>query len=284
MSGACRVSGAWTVSGVDGPVTVVSEGGGERVSSSGSTVVVSMDCTSTEPFSVGEPRETDDELRDRAQVSEGARGEATVPALIAEMRSLPESESVSVYENKTNTDNTGSGGLPPKSFELVYYGTDPAQRIADTLFDVKAFTARDYGGAHGTEITEDVRAENNQTFTMHWTEPTKLDVDMTLDIVVTDEFIGIDALRDRIVNYVGGTAADGTTVLGTGTGEDVYVDQIEDIVTGPQDTGVIGIASYGFTPTVTTDTNGLEVVSVGANEVARTNAEDGSITITTTNV
>lgn len=240
--------------------------------------------TSTTQFATGRPRESDEELRDRAQISEGRRGEATMPALLADISALPEAESVSVYENKTNTDNTGSGGLPPKSFEVVYYGSDPKQRIADTIFDVKGFTARDYGGAHGTEVTETVEAENGQTFTMHWTEPNELAVDMTLDIVVNDEFIGETELKDRIVEYIGGIASDGTEKLGTGSGEDVYVDQVEDVVTGPDDTGVIGIGSYSFTPSTTTDSNGLEVVSVGSNEVASTSAEDGSITLNITRV
>lgn len=240
--------------------------------------------TSLLTFDTGVPRETDEELRERASRGEGTVGKATVPAIIAAARQLPEAESVSVYENKTNTDNTGSGGLPAKSFELVYYGNDGNADIAQMLHETRAFTARDYGGAHGTEITHDVTAENGQTFTMHWTEPTELDVDITLDIVVNDEYIGGDALRDRIVNYIGGTRADGTSVLGTGTDEEVYVDQVEDVVTGPDDTGVIGISSYSFTPSTTTDSNGLEVVDVGANEVAVTNAEDSSITLNVTRV
>lgn len=240
--------------------------------------------TTTVEFSTGRPEETDEELRERATISEGARGKATLPAILAEISELPEAESVSVYENKTNNDNTGSGGLPPKSFELVYYGTDPTQDIANALFDVKGFTARDYGGAHGTEVTETVTAENGQQFTLRWTEPNKVDVNMTLDIVVNDEFIGEDELRDRLVSYIGGEQSNGINTLGTGTGEDVYVDQIEDVVTGPDDTGVIGVASYSFTPSVTTDSNGLEVVSIGANEVARTNATDGSITLNITRV
>lgn len=244
----------------------------------------SHDLTNTISFSTGRPEESDEALRERASISEGARGRATVPAIIAKISSLPEAESVSVFENKTNNDNTGSGGLPPKSFEIVYYGTDPQQEIANAIFDIKGFTARDYGGANGTEVTETVEAENGQTFTMHWSEPNELSVDMTLDIVVNDEFIGEDELRDRIVGYVGGTQSDGTSVIGTGTGEDVYVDQIEDVVTGPEDTGVIGIASYSFTPAVTTDGNGLEIVDVGSNEVANTNAQDGSISLTITRV
>jgi hypothetical protein len=107
-------------------------------------------------------------------------------------------------------------------------------------------------------------------------------VDITLDVVVNDTFVGADSVRDRIVGYVGGTKSDGTSVLGTGPSEDIYVDQIEDIVTGPDDTGVVGISSTSFTPSTTTDPNGLDVVSIGQNEVATTNAEDGSITINVT--
>ena len=236
------------------------------------------------PFDTGVPEETDEELRDRAGSGEGTLGNATVPALIAAARNLPEAQSVTVYENKTNDDNTGSGGLPPKSFELVYYGTDADQDIADMLHEEKAFTARDHGGAHGTEVTESVTAENGQVFDYSWTVPTELAVDMTLDIVVNDEFIGESSLKDRIVNYIGGTKSDGTTQLGTGVGEDVYVDQVEDVVTGPSDTGVIGIGSYSFTPSTGTDSNGLEVVEVGANEVAETSAEDNSITLNITRV
>lgn len=240
--------------------------------------------TNTIEFSTGRPEETDGELRDRAQVSEGARGDGTIPAMIAAVSSLPEAESVSVYENDSDADNTGGGGLPPMSFEVVYFGSDPNQNIADTIFDTKGFTARDYGGAHGTGISETVQASNGQIFTVEWTEPNELAVDMTLDIVVNDEFIGEDELRDRVVEYVGGVLSGGSDTIGTGTGEDVYIDQIEDVVTGPTDTGVIGISSYSFTPSTTTNSNGLEVVDVGANEVATTNAQDGSINLTITRV
>lgn len=240
--------------------------------------------TSLLPFDTGLPRETDEELRERASVSEGSRGNATVPALIAAATNLPGAESVSVYENKTNTDNTGSGGLPPKAFELVYYGTDSTQDVADMLHETRAFTSRDYGGAHGSKESDNVTASNGQTFTYEWSEPTEVAVDMTLDVVVNDEYVGDTVLKNEIVRYIGGTTSDGSSTLGTGTGEDVYVDQIEDVVTGPDDTGVIGIGSYSFTPSITTDANGLEVISVGANEVATTNANDASITLNVTTV
>lgn len=232
-------------------------------------------------FSTGRAEETDEQLRSRAQVSEGDRGKATVPAIIAEMRSLPGAVSLSVFENK---EDETVDGLPPHSFEVVYYGTDPDEDIAEAIFGVKGATAHDVGGVNGTETTHTVTADNGQTFTMHWSEPTELNVDMEIDIVVNDSFIGERDLREDVVDYVGGTAPDGTTVVGTGAGENVYVDQIEDIVTGPDETGVIGISSYSFTPSVTTDSNGLEVIDIADNEVAMTNGEDGSIVFNVTEV
>jgi uncharacterized phage protein gp47/JayE len=235
--------------------------------------------TSTVENSTGRPREDDDELRARTRVSEGARGDATAPALIAELSSLPEAESVTVYENKTDSTQNG---LPATSFEIVYYGSDPDTDIVDAIFETKGFTAQDVSGVNGTAKSGTYDASNGQTFTVEWSEPSQLDVDMTLDVVVNDTWVGKDAVRDRIVDYVGGTLSDGTSALGTGPGEDVYVDQIEDIVTGPDDTGVVGISNKSFTPATTTDSNGLDVVAVGSDEVAVANAEDGSITINVT--
>lgn len=240
--------------------------------------------TSLRQFSLGLPRESDDELRERAKQSEGRMGRATIPSLIGRLTALDGAESVTVFENDTFTDNTGSGGLPEVSFEVVFYGTTDDVTVAETIFNTKAVTARDYGGANGSSKSATVTTSNNQDWTVNWSEPTTLDVDMTLDIVVNDDYVGDDSLRERIVQHVGGTKPDGTSALGTSVGEDVKVDQIEDVVTGPDDTGVIGIASYSFTPSTTTDSNGLEVVSVGSNEVAQTNGEDGSITLNVTTV
>lgn len=241
-----------------------------------------FDLTNMTQFSVGLPRESDSELRERAQVSEGATSKATIPALIGNLTAIKGMKSVTIFENDTFNDNTGTGGLPEVSFEAVIHGTAKDSDIADTIFETKAATAHDYGGANGTEVTRDVKASNGQVFTMHWSEAAKLDVDMTLDIVVNDSYIGDNPLRDRIVEYIGGVKSDGSSTLGTDTGEDVYVDQVEDVVTGPKDTGVIGISSYSFTPATTADANGLEVVAVGSNETAETNGEDASITLNVT--
>lgn len=236
-------------------------------------------------FVPGQDEEDDEQLRERAQDAVTGGGSATFDAIVSTLvNDVTGVSSVTVYENKTDTDNTGSGGLPPHSFEAVVFGGDPFD-IAEAIFEEKAVTANDYGGAHGTKVQETVVADSNgQEFTIQFTRPTELDIDLTLDIVVNDEYIGDDALRDSIVQYVGGVLSNGTEVEGLGVGDDVIVDQIQDIIVGPDDTGVVAMDEsvdgdpISSTPSSTT-VNGIEVIDVGQNEVAQLDGTDASITI-----
>lgn len=240
-----------------------------------------------EPFSIGKAEETDTELRKRAKESVTSGGDATHDALVeALVNEVENVTSVTVYENKTDNDNTGSGGLPPHSFEAVVHGGDE-QDIADTIFDKKALTARDYNGAHGTAVTKTVQADSNgQKFDINFTRPTAVTIDMSMDIVVDDTYIGDNALKNRLIEYVGGTKTDDGSAVGLGIGEDVHLDELEEIVT--DDTGVVGFdmssssEEITTTPSKTTNSNGLEIVDVGANEVAET--DPSSITINKTEV
>jgi uncharacterized phage protein gp47/JayE len=235
-------------------------------------------------FIIGRDEESDDTLRERARetVTGGGAGthDALVAALVNEVQGV---SSVTVFENKTDADNTGSGGLPPHSFEAVVFGGDD-EDVAKTIFDTKAITARDYGGANGTAVSQQVTSDvNDNTRTITWSRPTRVDVDMTLDIVVGDSYIGDDELRNEIARYIGGTLANGTETEGLGVGEDVRIDQLRDIVVG-DDTGVIGFdQSVDSNPVETTPStttvNGLNVVEIGGTEVAQVDASDASITL-----
>lgn len=242
-----------------------------------------------EPFVVGKDKETDQELRTRAKESVSSGGDATHDALVNNLlNDVDGVTSVTIYENKTENDNTGTGGLPPHSFEAVVHGGENLD-VAQAIFDKKALTSRDYGGAHGTSVTKTITADSNgQQFDIQFTRPTALAVSMTMDIVVSDTFIGKDKLKDRIIEYIGGTLTDGSKAVGLGVGEDVMVDEVEDIVTGENETGVIGFdmnassTELSTTPAKTTNSNGLQIVDVGANEVPE--IDPSSITINVTQV
>jgi len=237
-------------------------------------------------FVSGDDEETDEELRERAReaVSEGGAG--TADALIGELVNNVEGvTSVTIYENKTDSDNTGSGGLPPYSFEAVVFGGDDGA-IAEAIYETKAVTTTDYGGARGTEVTETVVSSvNEQEWEISFTRPAELQIDVTLDLIVDDTYVGDSEIRDQIVQYIGGVESDGATTLGLGVSENVVIEQLRDIVVGTEN-GVIGFDySVDNAPVETTPSytivNGLQVIEVSDNEVAQTDATDGSITITT---
>jgi len=249
-----------------------------------STGDTSYEDTNQKVFSVGTNRERDDELRNRAEEAVTGGGAATHDAIVSELINNVENvTSVQLYENNTGIDNTDSGGLPPYSFEAVVFGGSDAE-IAESIFDKKAVTSRDYGGANGTKVTETVTAETNgQTRQIQFSRPAKVSVDITLDIVVNDTYVGDNQLRDNITQYIGGVLNNGSEVIGLGVSDNVRIDRISDIVVG-EDTGVVGLdQSVDGTPIETTPSkstvNGLEVVDIGSNEVAQIDASDGSITI-----
>lgn len=236
--------------------------------------------TDSDRFTPGRNEETDEELRERAKIRSGGGGAATVDQLLSAVDTIEGVSSVSIFVNPT--DST-SNGLPPHSFEMVVNGGDSFD-IAEAIFDTQAATARDVSGVNGTAVTETVDAINGQSFTVEYSRPTVVSVDMTLDIVHDDTYEGDKALRDAVIDYIGGVDTDGVSVTGTDTGEDVRINEVEDRVMDIQ--GVRGIDAGGssYTPSTTTDSNGLEVISISSNEVAETDGTDGSIVINKTQV
>jgi hypothetical protein len=237
-------------------------------------------------FAFGEDAETDDELRERAREAVSAGGASTADALLGELVNNVENvRSVTIYENKTDTDNTGSGGLPPFSFEAVVYGGDELA-IAEAIYDTKAVTSTDYSGVHGTSVTRTVVSDvNEQEWEIEFSRPFELAVDITADLLVDSTYVGDGVLKDNIVQYIGGTNTDGQDVIGIGVDENVRIDRLRDVIV-KDEFGVVGL-DYSVngdpletTPSKTT-VDGLEVIEVADTEVAETDATDGSITINT---
>lgn len=237
-------------------------------------------------FAIGTNRENDTQLRNRAQDAVAGGGAATHDAIVSELVNNTDGvTSVTVFENKTGDDNTSTGGLPPHSFEAIVFGGEDDD-VAESIFDKKAVTSRDYSGVNGTSVQVTVTATSNgQSRQIEFSRPVKVDVDLTLDLVIDDSYIGDDALRDEIVSYIGGTLSEGTEVVGLGVSDDVRIDALRDLIVG-DDTGVIGFdqsvdgSPIETTPSFTT-VDGLEVIDIGGNEVAQSDAADASITLNT---
>lgn len=266
-----------------GSITVIPAGiaGVESVTNQTPTGDSDYTDLNNESYQTGQSRETDEQLRDRAQavVSEGsvATREAIYSALL---NNIPEVQSVSVFDNNTTNDYRDQGGLPPVSFEAVIYGGD-TQEIAQTIYDEMALTARSYGGANGTRVIETVTASNGQTYQILFSRPFIQQLNIDITVAVDDTYIGSLETKDIIIDYIGGENSSGSILFGTGVGENVIIDTIIDLLVDAdgETTGIQGIVNIEITNSVgtsliSTSGIGLEAVTIDNDTVAQTSVDN----------
>lgn len=270
---------------VDAPVEAVEGGVEGNVGANTLTVMPDPpagieEATNTSETSGGTERETDDELRERAK-SELAEGtSATAAALITGAKALDGVKSVSIFINDTNEDNTGSGGLPDHSFELVVEGGNDNE-IAQMIAETKAAGDTSYAGAFGNSVSVTATLPNGQDYEIDFSRPITVPIYVDIDMDVTEEYEGDDAVRDSIVSYLGGLFTTGNEADGQlSVGDDVIYGEVEYAIRDVQ--GVYDINSLEIDtvdpPTGTTN------ITIDDNETATSDATDGSITIATTEV
>ena len=236
--------------------------------------------TNPEPTEGGTERETDDELRDRAQQELGDGAKSTVAALVAGAKALDGVGSVTIFTNDTNVDETGSGGLPDHSFELVIEGGDEDE-IAQFILETKAAGDTSYAGAYGDPVHTEARLINGQTFDISFSRPVPVPIYVDVVMDVTDEYEGDDAVRDEIVRYIGGMLSSGHMSNGRlEVGQEVLVGEVKYAIRSIR--GVYDINDLRLdTSSPPSDTSNIEVE---ASEIATADAIDASIVITTTEV
>lgn len=220
----------------------------------------------------GADREPDDELRVRAQQELSAGSRASAPALVSAVSKLDGVTSVHIDINDTNS--TDADGRPGHSWEMTVSGGNN-NTIAQTLLDTKAGGDTSVGGYAGTATTAPADLPNGQTHDITFSRPTavKIYVDMTLS--TTDTFAGNDAVRDSIVQYLGGILSTGNEATGLGTGEDVVYGEIEYAIRDVE--GVYDVTS--LTIGKTASPTGTSNIAIAAAEEPTADATDGSITI-----
>jgi uncharacterized phage protein gp47/JayE len=269
-----------TINNISGSITGV-----EQVNNPVATGKPTNSDMDFEPFAIGEDRESDEELRERAFDTTAIGGAATVNALKTELLNVDGVKALTLNRNRTENQKNG---LPAHSFEaIVYGGTD--EDIGNVIFNTASIDSHDVGGIHGTEATYDIQSNvTNSTETISWSRPVRANLNLTLDLIVDDTFVGETEIRSIIVNYIGGTGVDGEFVTGLDVGEDVYEAILKRKVVSPEETGVWEVDSLTIDSNddgnddTTTTASGADVLGVADNEVAITDARDGSITVNTT--
>ncbi len=233
--------------------------------------------TNTDHTSGGTERETDDELRERAkdELADGAK--ATAAALVAGAKGIEGVASVNIFINDTNVDESESGGLPDHSFELVIEGGED-QDLAQFILETKAAGDTSYAGAYGNPVISSGRLSNGQEFDISFSRPSLVQIYVSLDLKVKDDYEGDEAVQDAIVNYLGGLLSTGNNSGGKlGVGDEVLIGEIKYAIRGVR--GVYDINDIKVD--VVSPPQGTANIPIETNEMATADALDGSISITT---
>lgn len=264
------VSGS--VSGVDGVENPQPTGDPQYTLTDGSTLQT-----------LGQPRESDASLRDRALDSTAIGGAGTAEAAELAIENISEVNSADVFTNRTSTSQNG---VDPWHTEVRVYGGRVAD-IANRLYEVlPAITLKTLqGGANGSK--DSVTLDKSDLFgeiTVEITRPTQQPLSIAVDVVHTAAYGGDDAVIDAIVSYIGGTNTESETVTGLIQGENVLLNEIESSAESVDGVDYAEVTlvddNDDGTDDSTTDADGVPVYEVDNSTVAIANASD--ITLTTT--
>lgn len=242
-----------------------------------------FDLTNGDQQTLGQERENDTELKERVLEGSSIGGAATVRAVRDKIRALNGTPSLTIYTNRKLTDNANGNGLPKLSSELVIYAQSVTDdEVGQAIHEVISVTERQVNGINGTAKSYDVESENlAQTRTIKWSKPVVIDLEITLDVVESESYVGDEEVKSEIVSYVGGTLPDGSPTAGLDVSDDLIVDELERRVNGLQ--GVVGTASVTIdsdgdsTDDTTVRSDGLTAYEVAKNEVVEVDSADITI-------
>lgn len=178
--------------------------------------------TNAQPFRNGQDEETDKELQDRYYESLGKVGNRRVEAIRA--RVLDEVEGVrAVLVNENDTMEVSASGVPPKSFETIVLGGD-ASNIARKILEAKP------GGiqAYGATVIE-VEDSKGKAFQIGFTYAEKVQIYVKVLINKGSNYPldGDSQIKQKIIEFIGGTDVQNVVHNGLGMNEDVVVSRLE---------------------------------------------------------
>jgi len=234
--------------------------------------------TNGQQQTLGQDREPDASVRDRVLEESSIGGAATVRAVRDAIRALDGSPSLTIFTNRTLTADANGNGLPELSAELVIYAPSVTdQEVARAIHGSVSVGERLVSGINGTSNTYDIQSDTlAQTRTVEWSSPTEVALEITLDVVKDDGYVGDEDVEAELAEYIGGTLPDGSPAAGLDVGEDVVVDELERRVNGLG--GVVGVASVKIdrdgdgTDETVTRSDGLQALEVADDEVVTVDA------------
>lgn len=176
-------------------------------------------------FVHGRDRETDAEFKLRFENTLASSGDATLDAIRSEVFNAHEEiKAVSMEENTDNVDNTGSGGLPAKSFSATVLDNGELDgTIVQAILDSRPAGIESYG-----DITATAETTDGDTYQESFYRADQIDI--YVDVVVEgDGTQPIDArskIEDKVIQYIGGETNDELYFPGLTIGDNVIYDQV----------------------------------------------------------
>ena len=205
--------------------------------------------------------ETDAQFRARVKLSLNAGGNATLDAIRADILAVAGVTAAALEENDTTDDNTGAGGLPPKSFRATVLGGSDDD-AAQAIFDSKPAGIRAYGSVSGVATADD-----GTQYAIYFQRPAQVTIYVDATLTADDTFPsdGLTQVETAVIDYVGGTDADGGLHTGLGVGDDVVYNEVVAAVMSVQ-----GVVDAAVKVDTVSPPAGLSNVAIAATEVART--------------
>ena len=274
-----------TMSRASVPATATEAGGRTNVGANTVTVLTQSynginDVTNPLESDGGRDREGDSAYRARIQdeLSDGAA--STLPAVLSSLDQIDETKTVSVIVNDTNS--TDAEGRPGHSFEpVVDVNSDFYSDVAEAIVETKAVGDTSVGGYAGTSVTRTVELSNGQTKDVTFSVPAAVQIYVDCTLESTDNYAGDDAVRDAVVQYIGGTLTGGDNVDGRlGVGDDVIYNTVIDAIMSVP--GVYDITDLQVD--TSSSPSGESNISIANTENATADGEDASLAITSNDV
>ena len=228
----------------------------------------------------GADRENDEELRSRAKKNLTSGAAASANAIYTSVVADPNVKSVSLFMNPDGT--TDEQGLGGHNFEVVTELKDSSQEslddVAQAILDTMAAGSISASGVWGTARSGTGKLINGQEFVIGFSESTPVKIYVSIDMTVTSEYEGDQAVQDEIVRYIGG-------VLSSENFEDGRLDVGQDVIYGSVEYAIRSVEGVFDINTLTVGTSasptGTSNLDIALGEKATVDATDGSITIVT---